>query len=444
MSKRNNDLLEMSMRDYFNGDISYEAFINDINNFGGVDNKLSDDVARQIGFFGQKVQRGEETEAWGRNNIYQSLDELQGSGTSVTPTVPKAPTTPTTFGDAAQNIVNSAAANKATKENIFSTGSMWDTVNARNNDLMDFTFDKFKRSSQYKGLEKDYARHGALAMRDTLGQISARTGGLASTYAGGAAQGAYNDYMRKLEEAARQMYQQERSYLADQRDYELSKAKNNYDIFRTERAYADDILAAQKAAESKATSNAQDRVADYIGMGGDITKLDSNLITQSGLTDAELQAMRNHFLKNDQVVGVVDEVEPVAPLQTYPTRAEAINALTEAGISAVDASSIFDEDMWSIAREMTWDEAKGKIANKDYYDLIVNSTSYKDYLSKVVDFLKTNSGQRGSQYNQAKSIIDSIVASAGVDVAIEEIKNLTDIDEQTRKQLIDYVNGMKG
>lgn len=439
MGKRNNDLLEMSMRDYFNGDISYEAFINDINNFGGVDNKLSDDVARQIGFFGQKVQRGEETEDWGRQNIYQSLDELQGSGTSVTPTAPKAPTTPTaptTFGDAAQNIVNSAAANKATKENIFSTGSMWDTVNARNNDLTDFTFDKFKQSSQYKGLEKDYARHGDLAMRDTLGQISARTGGIASTYAGGAAQGAYNDYMTKLEEAARQMYQQERSYLADQRDYELSKAKNNYDIFRTERAYADGIAADQLAA--------QNRVADYIGMGGDITKLDSGLITQSGLTDAELQAMRNHFLKNDQVVGVVDEVEPVVPLQTYPTRAAAINALTEAGISAVDASSIFDEDMWELAREMTWDEAKGKIANKDYYDLIVNSTSYKDYLSKVVDFLKTNGGQRGNQYNQAKSIIDSIVASAGVDVALEEIKNLTDIDEQTRKQLIEYVTELKG
>lgn len=448
MSKRNNDLLEMSMRDYFNGDISYEAFINDINNFGGVDNKLSDDVARQIGFFGQKVQRGEETEAWGRNNIYQSLDELQGSGTSVTPTAPKAPATPTTFGDAAQNIVNSAAANKATKENIFSTGSMWNTVNARNNDLMGFTFDKFKKSSQYKGLEKDYARHGDLAMRDTLGQISARTGGLASTYAGGAAQGAYQDYMTKLEEAARQMYQQERSYLADQRDYELSKAKNNYDIFRTERAYAygiaADQLAAQKAAESKATSNAQDRITDYLSNGGDIANLDKNLVTQSGLTDAELQAMRNHFLKNDQVGNVVDEVKPVVPLQTYPTRAAAINALMDAGGSAVDASSIFDEDMWNIAREMTWDEAKGKIANKDYYDLIVNSTSYKDYLSKVVDFLKTNSGQRGNQYNQVKSLIDSIVASDGADVALEEIKSLTDIDEQTRKQLIDYVTELKG
>ena len=175
-------------------------------------------------------------------------------------------------------------------------------------------------------------------------------------------------------------------------------------------------------------------------MGGDITKLDKNLVTQSGLTDAELQAMRDHFLKNDQV----GDVEPVVPLQTYPTRAAAINALMEAGGSAVDASSIFDEDMWELAREMTWDEAKGKIANKDYYDLIVNSTSYKDYLSKVVDFLKTNGGQKGNQYNQAKSIIDSIVASAGVDVALEEIKNLTDIDEQTRKQLIDYVTEMKG
>ena len=438
MGKRNNDLLEMSMRDYFNGDISYEAFINDINNFGGV--KLTDDAARRIGYFGQQVQNGEQTDAWGRQNIYQSLDEMQGSGTAVTPTTPTTPVAPSntgTFAGAAQNIVNSAAANKATKENIFSTGSMWDTVNLRSNDLSNFTFDKFKKSDEYKGLKNDYTRNGNLAMRDTLGQIAARTGGLASSYAGGAAQGAYNDYMAKLEEAARQMYQQERNYLADQRDYELSKAMKNYDIMRTERAYADDMLAAQKA-------EAQDRVANYIGMGGDETKLDSGLITQSGLTDAELQAMKNHFL-NGQVKAADDKVtETVVPLQTYPTRAAAINALTDAGISSVDASSIFDEDTWKIAREMTWQEAQGNIANKDYYDLIVNSTSYKDYLSKVVDFLKNNSGQRGSQYNQAKSIVDSIIAVAGVDVALNEIKGLTDIDEKTRKQLIDYVTTMKG
>ena len=48
---------------------------------------------------------------------------------------------------------------------------------------------------------------GQQAMQDTLGQVSARTGGYASSYATSAANQSYNDYMTALEDAARAMYQ---------------------------------------------------------------------------------------------------------------------------------------------------------------------------------------------------------------------------------------------
>lgn len=43
-----------------------------------------------------------------------------------------------------------------------------------------------------------YQRNGEKAMKDTLGQMAARTGGLASSYAGSAAQQQYNSYMQDL------------------------------------------------------------------------------------------------------------------------------------------------------------------------------------------------------------------------------------------------------
>lgn len=68
---------------------------------------------------------------------------------------------------------------------------------------------------QYK---QSYTRNGRRAMQDTLGQVSARTGGLASSYAEAAAQQTYNNYMSaladkipELQQLAYSMYQDELS-----------------------------------------------------------------------------------------------------------------------------------------------------------------------------------------------------------------------------------------
>ncbi len=50
----------------------------------------------------------------------------------------------------------------------------------------------------YKELEKAYTKGAKLAMDDTLGKVSSRTGGIASSYAGQVAQQTYNDHMDDL------------------------------------------------------------------------------------------------------------------------------------------------------------------------------------------------------------------------------------------------------
>ena len=66
----------------------------------------------------------------------------------------------------------------------------------------------------YQQYKDAYTRMGQQAMEDTLGTVSARTGGLASSYAGVASQSAYNNYMQQLadkipelKQLAYQMYQ---------------------------------------------------------------------------------------------------------------------------------------------------------------------------------------------------------------------------------------------
>lgn len=58
----------------------------------------------------------------------------------------------------------------------------------------------------YKYFANMYQRNGERAMRDTLGELSARTGGLASSYAGSMAQGSYNEYMQGLNDIVPELY----------------------------------------------------------------------------------------------------------------------------------------------------------------------------------------------------------------------------------------------
>lgn len=68
------------------------------------------------------------------------------------------------------------------------------------------SYQSYLNSANYKALEKQYKENARRGMLDTLGQVSARTGGLASSYATQASQQSYNNEMNALEQAALEMY----------------------------------------------------------------------------------------------------------------------------------------------------------------------------------------------------------------------------------------------
>ncbi len=116
--------------------------------------------------------------------------------------------------------VNSASANVAAAR---------DAVNNLN-------YDTFKQGADYAGLKKSYEQQGQKAMRDTLGQVAARTGGMASSYAGSAAQQSYNNYMQTLEDAARSMFNDEYSRAQNNYNMAMQEYKNAYGEYRDKRA----------------------------------------------------------------------------------------------------------------------------------------------------------------------------------------------------------------
>ena len=78
-----------------------------------------------------------------------------------------------------------------------------------------FSYDP-EQDETYQQYKDSYTKSGQRAMQDTLGQVSTRTGGLASSYAGSASQQTYDNYMSaladkipELKQLAYSMYQDE-------------------------------------------------------------------------------------------------------------------------------------------------------------------------------------------------------------------------------------------
>lgn len=82
-------------------------------------------------------------------------------------------------------------------------------INSIANQLMNMNYNQWKQGADYAALKEQYTQNGKMAMQDTVGDVSARTGGLASSYATTAGNQAYNQYMQTLEDAARALYNDE-------------------------------------------------------------------------------------------------------------------------------------------------------------------------------------------------------------------------------------------
>lgn len=165
----------------------------------------------------------------------------------------------------------------------------------------------WKKGDQYSALRDQYAANGEMGMNDLLGQVSSRTGGLASSYAASVANQEYNDWMSKLEQAAREMYQQDRSdkltslgMLSDAYDREYGEYGDKLNQWNADRNFAyqqaQDALANQWKQKEWDYNMSQDewnkaaQQADMMASYGDFSGYKA-----LGFTDSQIESMRQAY-----------------------------------------------------------------------------------------------------------------------------------------------------
>lgn len=183
-------------------------------------------------------------------------------------------------------------------------GSQWDDLlNQVANELAAMNYEDWTKGDQYKALAERYGNQGRMSMQDVLGQISSRTGGLASSYAATAAQQEYNQFMSQLEDVARQMYSSDRSDLLDKANMYRQLGQDDYDKYlddlgqwNTDRNFQygvyRDSVEDQRYADELAYSRNQDEQSQLENKAALMAKYgDFSGYKALGYTDAEIALM---------------------------------------------------------------------------------------------------------------------------------------------------------
>lgn len=129
-------------------------------------------------------------------------------------------------------------------------------------EIADMDYSKFTEGEDYASLAKRYSTQGQKAMDDTIGKVAARTGGLASSYATAAGNQAYNDYMGKLEDAARGLYDSQRQEKMEQ--FNLQKALYDQDYREANDLYERSYRASRDNVSDNQWQQQFDRKGDQI------------------------------------------------------------------------------------------------------------------------------------------------------------------------------------
>lgn len=114
----------------------------------------------------------------------------------------------------------------------------------------------------YQQYKESYTRSGERAMQDTLGQVSARTGGLASSYAGSAAQQTYDNYMAALSDKIPELRQLAYSMYMDEGDTQRANLEMLMALEQGDYAKYADLLAQFNTDRSFNYGVYRDNIAD--------------------------------------------------------------------------------------------------------------------------------------------------------------------------------------
>lgn len=269
----------------------------------------------------------------------------------------------------------------------------------------------------YQQYKDQYTRQGKLAMEDTLGQVSARTGGLASSYAGSAAQQSYNQYMSalsdKIPELQRLAYEKYRAEGDDMRadlnmilnkeQMERSAFESDRGQFNTEQNFKYGLWSDQKDREYRADETAYQRTMDADKLAYDRGRDQAD--DQWRQTKWDYGVQQDALAREDQ-----DRQEAVSRIDTYLQAGGAVDGiqpelLEQSGFSDVEINALAayyaklnSQSDQEFNAKMAANQAKGKSGggtedteSAAYTDVAKKAAKYdepeeaKGYLERMVD-----------------------------------------------------------
>lgn len=329
--------------------------------------------------------------------------------------------------------------------------SEWDkTRDTLTKAALEMNYDDWTKGEQYAALAERYGQQGQQSMRDTLGQVSARTGGLASSYAATAAQQSYNQYMSQLEEVARQMYAGERADAIQNAQLAYQISDRNYQRYldqlsqyNTDRSFnfgvlsdaldrsfqreqwkntlaqqeyqkERDALSDQRYTDETAygrgldaydqgvalRDDARTRIWQYLTMGGGLDGLDPALIEQSQYTPAELEAIGRYYAPQ-QTVGnlytTANYVPVPSPTELTGPQKDFLNATAE-DLAEEASPGVGTMKKWSDAAMLPMSKDKWEAARQEYLysfqgpDEVAEFETYGDYRAAFDQWRKEMGG----------------------------------------------------
>ena len=165
--------------------------------------------------------------------------------------------------------------------------------------------------SLYGNYREQYTQLGRKAMRDTMGQAAALTGGYGSSYAQQLGQQEYDSYLQKLGDvlpelysAAYQRYKDQGENLEQEYQRLLNLEQTEYGRYRDQVEdvkYQQGMEAEQAAAEQERKDKNYERLVELITKTGYTPSAEE--LEASGMTQAQADAYRNRYSSKSYVSG---------------------------------------------------------------------------------------------------------------------------------------------
>lgn len=294
--------------------------------------------------------------------------------------------------------------------------------------ILNSNLSDWKQGDQYAALRDQYAANGQMSMTDLLGQVSSRTGGLASSYAASVANQEYNDWMSKLEQAAQEMYQQDRSdklnnlgVLNDAYSREYGEYGDKLNQWNTDRNFAyqqaQDALAnqwKQKEWDYNMSQNEWNRAAqqaDMMASYGDFSGYKA-----LGYTDAQIGQMRQAY-----------QIQQAAKAKSGSSGSSGGKKSKDSGMKL------------SVAK----DNAKQGIFTQDVLDAFHKNGYSDEYLESAYGYERPSAAGSGNapNFGDLKRSIQTLVAQGSGDRAFQLYNQYFDSLSTTQQEELNRMLG---